>query len=74
MQLIQIGQPLSVTVHQLIEQMAARQSAEIAQLKQEALEKHAAAGLRVKTYRRIATRRPRFEQAPRKALLRASLR
>jgi len=42
MQLIQIGQPLVATVQQFIEQMAARQSAEIEQLKQAALAREAA--------------------------------
>jgi hypothetical protein len=37
MQLIQIGQPSSPTILQFIEQMAARQFAEIEQLKQAAL-------------------------------------
>ena len=37
MQLIQIGQPASFTIQQLIEQMAAEQSAEIVQLRQTAL-------------------------------------
>jgi hypothetical protein len=42
MELIQIGQPPVLTLQQLIEQMAARQSAEIELLKQAALERLAA--------------------------------
>lgn len=46
MQLIQIGQTPTKTVQQLIEEMAVRQSAEIEQLKQAALDRHAAAQFR----------------------------
>jgi hypothetical protein len=46
MQLIQIGQTPAMTLQQLIEEMGARQFAEIEQLKQAALERHAAAQLR----------------------------
>ena len=41
MNLIQIGQPIILTVQQLIEQMAAHQSAEIEQLKQAATARQA---------------------------------
>lgn len=41
MQLIQIGEPLIPTIQQLIDQMAARQSSEIEELKQAALAKEA---------------------------------
>jgi hypothetical protein len=74
MQLIQIGQPLSVTLQQLIEQMAAQQSAEIEQLKQAALEKHAASRLRVRGKRPLAARRIRCEQPLRKTIAHASIR
>ena len=46
MQLIQIGQPPTMTLQQLIEQMADRQSAEIERLKQAALERNASAQIR----------------------------
>jgi hypothetical protein len=46
MQLIQIGQSPAKTIQQLIEEMSALQSAEFDQLKQAALERHAAAQLR----------------------------
>ena len=46
MNLVQIGQPSVVTVQQFIEQMAAVQSAEIEQLKQAALARHAGASVR----------------------------
>lgn len=42
MQLIQIGQTPAQTIQQLIVEMADRQSAEVAQLKQAALERYAA--------------------------------
>lgn len=57
MQLIQIGGPLSLTIQQLIDQMASQQSAEIEQLKQAALGKNAAATRRVRVRRRYAVRR-----------------
>jgi hypothetical protein len=46
MQLIQIGQTPTKTIQELIDEMAARQSAEIEQLKQAALERYAGAQLR----------------------------
>jgi hypothetical protein len=49
MQLIQIGQTPARTLQQLIEEMASHQSAEVGQLKQVALERHAAAQLRRKS-------------------------
>ena len=49
MQLIQICQTPAQTLQQLIEEMAARQSAEVEQLKQMALQRHAAAQLRRKS-------------------------
>jgi hypothetical protein len=74
MQLIQIGQPAGLTIQQLIEQMAARQCAEIEQLKREALEKHAAATRRVRVPGRYAVRRVRCEQPVRKSVAHASVR
>src|SRR5664279_1921815 len=46
MQLVQIGQTPSMTLQQLIDQMADRQSAEIQRLKQAALEQEATARIR----------------------------
>lgn len=57
MQLIQIGQSPAKTLQQLIEEMAAVQTAEIEQLKQAALARHAAAQLRRKAGTRSGVRR-----------------
>jgi hypothetical protein len=46
MQLVQIGQTPTKTLQQLIEEMSARQSTEVAELKQAAPERYAAAQLR----------------------------
>ncbi|HEY4960516.1 MAG TPA: hypothetical protein VII29_06645 [Terriglobales bacterium] len=43
MQLIQIGQTPAKTIQQFIEEMSARQSAEVEQLKQAALQRYTAA-------------------------------
>ena len=49
MQLIQIGQTPTKTIQQLIDEMSARQSDEVEQLKRAALERYAAAQLRRKS-------------------------
>jgi hypothetical protein len=57
MQLVQIGQTPLQTLQEMIEDMAAQQSAEITQLKQAALERYAAAQLRRRTASRFGDRR-----------------
>ena len=74
MQLIQIGEPTSTTLHQLIEQMAAQQSSEIEQLKRAALEKHATSSRRVTARRRYVARRARCEQPVRTIVVQVSVR
>lgn len=74
MQLIQIGQPARLTIRQLIEQMAARQRAEIAGLKRSALQKNTAARLRARLRRSDAARRVRCQQPVRKSVAHATVR
>ena len=74
MQLIQIGQPASATIQQLIEQMAAQQSSEIEQLKREVLERHAAKTRRETVRRGYAVRRGRCAQGVRKTVAQSCIR
>lgn len=74
MQLIQIGGPISLTIQELIEQMASQQSAEIEQLKQAALEKNAAATRLVRVRRRYTTRSVPCKPPLRKSAVRVSVR
>jgi hypothetical protein len=74
MQLIQIGGPVVLTIQQLIEQMAAQQSADIETLKQTALEKNAAATRRVRVRRRCSVRRVSCKRPLRKSAVQVSVR
>jgi hypothetical protein len=62
MQLVQIGQPLNLTIQQFIEQMAVRQSDEIDRLKQLAFARQAARRLVRSTKEKPA----RHQASPRK--------